>query len=61
MGTFEKIAVLDMKLRVVVVVAVLTFLVVAIPILTVFSLDAGVVTGAVAAIVAAYLTAKRLS
>lgn len=61
MGAFEEIAILDLKFRVIVVVAVLTFIIVAFPVLTVFHSEIGFVIGALAAVVTAYLTAKWLS
>ncbi|PSP78106.1 hypothetical protein BRC81_08660 [Halobacteriales archaeon QS_1_68_20] len=60
MSTFEKIASLDMKFRIVMIVAVLTFLAVGIPIFAVFQSRIGFVIGAVAAVAAAYFTAKKL-
>jgi hypothetical protein len=60
MGTFEKFASLEMKLRIVMIVAVLTFFAVGIPIFTVFQSRIGLVIGAVAAVAAAYVTAKKL-
>jgi len=60
-GTFEEIAVLDVKVRIVVVVAVVAFFGVSMPILVVFRSEIGFFLGAVAAVVAGYLTAKRLA
>ncbi|UPV72851.1 hypothetical protein M0R89_09840 [Halorussus limi] len=61
MGTFEEIAVLDLKFRAVIVAAVMTFVGVSMPILVVFRSELGLVFGAIAAVVAGYLTAKRVS
>lgn len=61
MGLFEDIAVLDLKFRIVIVVLVVTFIGVSFSIVLVFNTDTGFVIGAAAAVVVAYLTAKRLS
>lgn len=61
MGLFEDIAVLDLKLRVVLGAIVLTFLAVSSSLLLVFESWSAFVVGALAALVVAYLTAKRLA
>lgn len=61
MGSFEDIAVLDLKFRIIVAAAVLTWVGVGMPILVVFESEVGFVIGAVAAVAVAYLTAKRLA
>ena len=61
MGLFADIAVLDLKFRVVLATHVLTFLGVSLPILPHFKSEVGFIIGAIAAVVVAYLTAKKLS
>lgn len=61
MGVFEEIAVLDLKFRIVIVALVLTFLGISLPILLLFESEVGFIIGAIAAILVAYLTAKKLS
>lgn len=60
MGLFEEIAVLDLKFRIVMIVAVLTFLGLSMVILLLFNSKIGFVIGGLAAAGVAYLTIKRL-
>ena len=61
MGTFEEIAVLDLKFRVVIVALVLTFVGVSFPIVLALESKVGFAVGAAAAVVVASLTARKLS
>lgn len=61
MGLFEDIAVLDLRFRIVLAALVVTFLGVSFPILLLFKSEVAFIIGAIAALVVAYLTAKKLS
>ncbi len=61
MGTFEQIAISDLKFRVVLAASSFTWIGISLLTLFVFKSKVGFVVGVIPAVIVAYLTAKRLS
>ena len=60
MGRFEEVAVIDMKFRILLAATGLVFFGVGYPLFVVLESGVGFLIGGIAAVVVAYLTAKRL-